>query len=70
MKILWALGAFFKKTQANDDNTARPHSSLGDRTPAPYAAMLAATGARLHPDQLRARLLLTARRKAYQAPRL
>ena len=41
-------------TWANDYNTARPHSSLGYRTPAAYAATLTATGARLrNPDQLR-----------------
>ena len=37
-----------------DYNTARPHSSLGYRTPAAYAVTLAATGARLrNPGQLR-----------------
>jgi len=41
-------------TWAHDYNTARPHSSLGYRTPAAYAAALTATGARLrNPDQLR-----------------
>ena len=41
-------------TWVNDYNTARPHSSLGYRTPAAYAATLTATGARLrNPDQLR-----------------
>jgi putative transposase len=41
-------------TWADDYNTARPHSSLGYRTPAAYAATLTATGARLrNPDQLR-----------------
>jgi putative transposase len=39
---------------ADDYNRSRPHSSLGYQTPAAYAAMLAATGARLrNPDQLR-----------------
>jgi putative transposase len=39
---------------ADDYNTARPHSALGYRTPAAYAATLTATGARLrNPDQLR-----------------
>ena len=38
----------------DDYNTARPHSALGYRTPAAYAATLTATGARLrNPDQLR-----------------
>jgi len=37
-----------------DYNTARPHSSLGYRTPAAYAASLTATDDRLrNPDQLR-----------------
>ena len=37
-----------------DYNTTRPHSSIGYRTPAAYAATLTATGARLrNPDQLR-----------------
>ena len=37
-----------------DYNTARPHSSLGYKTPAAYAASLTATGDRLrNPDQLR-----------------
>jgi len=41
-------------TWADDYNTARPHSSLGYRTPTAYAATLTATGARLrNPDQLR-----------------
>ena len=41
-------------TWADDYNSARPHSSLGYRTPAAYAATLTATGARLrNPDQLR-----------------
>jgi putative transposase len=41
-------------TWVNDYNTTRPHSSLGYRTPAAYAATLTATGARLrNPDQLR-----------------
>ena len=38
----------------DDYNSARPHSSLGYRTPAAYAAALNATGDRLrNPDQLR-----------------
>src|SRR3954453_14853664 len=58
-------------TWVNDYNTARPHSSLGYRTPAAYAATLTATGARLrNPDQLRRAPLLSPRRKAYQPPRL
>jgi putative transposase len=41
-------------TWADDYNPTRPHSSLGYRTPAAYAATLTATGARLrNPDQLR-----------------
>jgi transposase InsO family protein len=39
---------------AADYNSARPHSSLGYKTPAAFAAHLAATGDRLrNPDQLR-----------------
>lgn len=41
-------------TWVNDYNTTRPHSSIGYRPPAVYAATLTATGARLrNPDQLR-----------------
>jgi transposase InsO family protein len=44
-----AIGAW-----VNDYNTTRPHSSIGYRSPAVYAATLTATGARLrNPDQLR-----------------
>jgi putative transposase len=55
-----------------DYNTARPHSSLGYRTPAAYANHLTATGHRAlrYTMAPRAVRLLTPRQRAYQQPRL
>ena len=52
-----------------DYNTARPHSSLGYKTPAAYADHLTATGHRaaLHDGSARCPVAHTARR-AYQPP--